>query len=63
MNENPDHSAEDTQPMPRWVKVSGIIAIVLVVLFLLLLLFGGGRHGPGRHLASGGDAAAERAQG
>ena len=34
---------------PRWVKVCGIIALVLVVLVVLMLVVGGGNHGPGRH--------------
>jgi ABC-type transporter Mla subunit MlaD len=35
---------------PRWVKVFGIIALVVVVLFVILLITGhGGKHGPGRH--------------
>ena len=38
---------------PRWVKVSGIIAAVLVLLVLIVMLASGGRHGPGRHLRSG----------
>ncbi len=38
---------------PRWVKVSGIIALVLVLLVVVMLLFGGGNHGPGRHMPSG----------
>lgn len=38
---------------PRWVKVSGIIAIVLTLLVVVLLLAGGGPHGPGRHMPSG----------
>ncbi|MDP9478690.1 MAG: hypothetical protein M3R38_23910 [Actinomycetota bacterium] len=38
---------------PRWVKVFGITAIVLVLLFVGLMLFGGGNHGPGRHAPSG----------
>lgn len=38
---------------PRWVKVSGIIAIVLVLLIVIVMLASGGRHGPGRHLRSG----------
>jgi hypothetical protein len=38
-----------TPPTPRWVKVFGIIAIVVVVLFVVLQFIGGG-HGPGRHL-------------
>ena len=41
---------EPTTGTPRWVKVAGIIALVVVVLVLILLLTGGpGRHGPGRH--------------
>ena len=38
---------------PRWVKVSGIIALALVLLLLILLL-AGGNHGPGRHQSSRG---------
>ena len=38
---------------PRWVKVFGIIVIVLVLLLGVLMLFGGGEHGPGRHALSG----------
>ena len=51
---------EPTTGMPRWVKVFGIIALVVVVLFLILLLTGGpGRHGPGRHTGGlGGHAPA-----
>jgi hypothetical protein len=41
---------------PRWVKVSGIIAIVLVLLVIIAVFTGvGGPHGPGRHLPSSGD--------
>jgi hypothetical protein len=39
---------------PRWVKISGIIAGLLVLLVVVLLLAGGGQHGPGRHMASEG---------
>ena len=39
---------------PLWVKVVGIVAIVLVVLLGVMLLTGrGGSHGPGRHAAPG----------
>ena len=38
--------------MPRWVKVFGIIVIVLVLLFVISLL-AGVRHGPGMHTPSG----------
>lgn len=42
-------------PMPRWVKVSGIIVAVLVLLVVIVMLIpGGGGHGPGRHTSSGG---------
>ncbi|MGP6174366.1 hypothetical protein [Corynebacterium sp. A21] len=34
---------------PRWVKISGIIVLVLIVLIVLVMVFGGGNHGPGRH--------------
>jgi hypothetical protein len=38
--------------MPRWVKISLIVAAVLVVLLVAGMLIGGGQHGPGRHLNS-----------
>lgn len=46
-------SGPATRGRPRWVKVSLIIALVLVLLIGGLLVFGGGRHGPGRHLGAG----------
>jgi hypothetical protein len=39
---------EPTAGTPRWAKVFGIIAIVVVLLFAVLLL-AGGPHSPGRH--------------
>ena len=44
---------ESTIGTPRWVKVFGIIAPVVVLLVAIMLLTGGGGHGPGRH--TGGD--------
>jgi hypothetical protein len=38
---------------PRWVKVFGIIVIVLVLLVVAIMFIGGGEHGPGRHTPSG----------
>jgi hypothetical protein len=38
---------------PRWVKVFGIIVIVVVLLALGLMFLVGGEHGPGRHTQSG----------
>lgn len=42
---------EPTTGIPRWVRVSAIVALVLVVLVVVMLLVGGGPggHGPGRH--------------
>ncbi len=39
---------------PRWVKVFGIIVIVVVLLVVAMVLIGSGEHGPGRHAMSGG---------
>ena len=39
------------QGMPRWVKVFGIIAVILVLLFVISML-AGVRHGPGLHTPS-----------
>lgn len=45
---------ESTTSAPRWVKVFGILVLVLVLLFAIVLLTGvGGEHGPDRHLLSG----------
>lgn len=48
-----------TTGTPRWVKVFGVVALVVVVLFIGLMIFGGGEHGPGRHTPSG-DAGGNR---
>ena len=39
--------------MPRWVKVFGIVALLVVVAVVVLMAVGGGDHGPGRHLPGG----------
>ena len=41
----PDAPGDDATP--RWVKVFGIIAVVVLVLFVILHVAGGG---PGRHI-------------
>ena len=46
-----------TEGTPRWVKVFGIVAVVVVLLFVVLL-FAGGPHNPGRHLGTGGSQTA-----
>ena len=39
---------EDT---PRWVKITGLVVLVLVVLLVVSSLLGV-EHGPGRHLGA-----------
>ena len=51
-----DPNAPQTSPsarsgppgIPRWVKVSGLIAALIVLVVVALMLIGGD-HGPGRH--------------
>ena len=40
--------------VPRWVKMSAVVAVLVVLMVVFVLATGGaGEHGPGRH--SGGD--------
>ena len=49
----PPYSETDTPPgTPRWVKVFGIIALVIVLLLVVMMFVGGGNHGPSRHMPS-----------
>jgi hypothetical protein len=51
----PDHLTSTAYPgTPRWVKVFGIIALVLILLLVVAMVASGGGHGPARHLPSGG---------
>jgi hypothetical protein len=57
--EGPDRGSTTTSARypgtPRWVKVFGIIALVVVLLVVIVMFTGvGGGHGPGRHMPSGG---------
>lgn len=55
---NTDRSLDGEQPpgLPRWVKISALLAALLLVALLIALLVGG-NHGPARHQ---GDAAGGR---
>jgi hypothetical protein len=48
-----------TEGTPRWVKVTGIVVGILILLVVLMMLLSEGKHGPGRHLPSGGLAPVE----
>lgn len=55
----PEPMAEgDASPpsMPRWVKVSAIVAVVVVLALIAIMALVGGEHGPGLH--TGADAPA-----
>jgi hypothetical protein len=46
-----------TTGTPRWVKVSGLIALIVILLFVIVMLVrgpGAGGHGPGRHTSIAG---------
>lgn len=46
-------SQQLTTGTPLWVKVFGIIALVVILVFVVLLVTGrGGEHGPSRHGAA-----------
>ena len=46
----PSVDTGDAPGTPRWVKVFGIIALVVLLLIVTLKLTGfGGEHGPSRH--------------
>jgi hypothetical protein len=50
---------DDAGGAPRWVKVVGIIALVVALLVVVMVLVGGtGGHGPQRHGGVGGAARA-----
>jgi len=46
---DPPLDGRSTAGTPRWVKVFGIIAVLVVLVVVVLLVFGGGQHGPSRH--------------
>jgi hypothetical protein len=48
--EDPSVLPREEPGMPRWVKVSLVIAAAIAILIGVLLLFGGD-HGPSRHMA------------
>ena len=50
---SPDSNADTGAGTPRWVKVLGIIGLILVLLLAVAMFTGGGDHGPGRHIPSG----------
>ncbi|MEH1127360.1 hypothetical protein [Micromonospora sp. CPCC 206061] len=48
----PPRTEAGSTPMPRWVKLSVIVALLAIALLVAMLLAGG--HGPGRHSPNSG---------
>ena len=40
---------DEVSGVPRWVKISLLVALVVAVLGVVVMLLVGGEHGPGRH--------------
>lgn len=59
MTDPPRHTDSKPHTTPRWVKVFGIIGLVVVLLFVVLFIVGG-HHGPGRHMPGGDTPPAQR---
>lgn len=51
--------SESAPGVPRWVKVFGVVTVIVVLLAIVAMILAGGKHGPGRHL-HGANAAASQ---
>ncbi|WP_433786842.1 hypothetical protein ACQPX6_08430 [Actinomycetospora sp. CA-101289] len=61
MDEAPRDRLEPADPqeiessgLPRWVKISLVIAVALVLVAIAVMALSGSEHGPGRHLGGVG---------
>lgn len=46
-----NRSVDESPPgVPRWVKVFGVVAVIVVLLAIAAMIWVGGEHGPGRHM-------------
>ena len=52
---------ESDAGMPRWVKLFGLVALILALALVVMFLVVGGDHGPGRHAVGGSAAQPEMA--
>lgn len=49
-----DGAAGEPPPgVPRWVKVFGLITVIVILLAVVAMILVGGEHGPGRHMHGG----------
>lgn len=54
-NTSPETDGSSPPGIPRWLKMSGIIVLVVILLVVIIQLVVGGQHGPGLHTSSGAD--------
>lgn len=47
--DNPDGEIAPPPGVPRWVKISGLVVLVVAVVLVVVMLVVGGEHGPGQH--------------
>lgn len=53
-----NHPKDESPPgVPRWVKVFGVVAVIVILLAIAAMILVGGEHGPGRHMYGGHTAA------
>lgn len=49
--------------MPRWVKIFGLIVLLVIAVLILVMVLVGGEHGPGLHALSGDSSGSSLAHG
>lgn len=47
------YERESGAGIPRWVKLTVVVALLVGLVILVVVLVDGGEHGPGRHGAAG----------
>lgn len=50
------HGSPDFPGTPRWVKVSAVVAGILLLAAIAVAVLGGSEHGPWRHLSANAGA-------
>lgn len=53
--------SESPPGVPRWVKILGVVTVIVILLAIAAMILIGGKHGPGRHLHGDHAAASQLA--
>lgn len=48
-----EYGGDPPAGLPRWMKIAGLVALLLALVVAVALIVGGGEHGPSRHTSSG----------